>query len=115
MSQHSHLGLIDEPFDLGNLSPDLVFFADEVMDTLGQLLLRTKEISSTFSKHSISLFGNTQQNNSRNVCSEHPRVSIQIWHFLRIYTRFMQFYLCFLVWVSCTKLAFNHYFSSCFT
>lgn len=39
MSQLSHLGLIDEQVKIGNLSPDLVLFADEVMDTLGQLLL----------------------------------------------------------------------------
>lgn len=43
MSQRPHLGLIDQLFELGNLSPDPVFFADEVMDTLGQLLLRTDE------------------------------------------------------------------------
>lgn len=39
VSQLSHLGLIDEQVKIGNLSPDLVLFADEVMDTLGQLLL----------------------------------------------------------------------------
>lgn len=40
MSRLSHLGLTDELLQLSNLSPDLVLFADEVMDTLGQLLLR---------------------------------------------------------------------------
>lgn len=43
MSQLSHLSLIDEHFKLSNLSPDLVLFADEVMDTLGQLLLGREE------------------------------------------------------------------------
>lgn len=43
MSQLSHLSLIDEHLKLSNLSPDLVLFADEVMDTLGQLLLRREE------------------------------------------------------------------------
>lgn len=35
----SHLGLVDEYFQIGNLRPDLVLFADKVMNTLGQLLL----------------------------------------------------------------------------
>lgn len=39
MSWLSHLSLTDEQLKLSNLSPDLVLFADEVMDTLGQLLL----------------------------------------------------------------------------
>lgn len=43
MSQLSHLSLIDEHLKLSNLSPDLVLFADEVMDTLGQLLLGREE------------------------------------------------------------------------
>lgn len=43
MSQLSHLSLIDEHLKLSNLSPDLVLFADEVMDTLGQLLLEREE------------------------------------------------------------------------
>lgn len=29
-----YLGLTDEPVKLSNLSPDLVFFTDEIMDTL---------------------------------------------------------------------------------
>lgn len=37
--QHSHLGLVDETLQIGYLRPDLVLFADKVMDTLGQLLL----------------------------------------------------------------------------
>lgn len=43
MSQLSHLSLIDEHLKLSNLNPDLVLFADEVMDTLGQLLLGREE------------------------------------------------------------------------
>lgn len=43
MSQLSHLGLIDEQVKISNLSPDLVLFADEVMDTLGQLLLERQK------------------------------------------------------------------------
>lgn len=39
MTQLSHLGLVDEHLQFGNLRPDLVLFADKVMDTLGQLLL----------------------------------------------------------------------------
>lgn len=44
--QLSHLSLIDEQLKPSNLSPDLVLFADEVMDTLGQLLLVREKISS---------------------------------------------------------------------
>lgn len=39
MTQLSHLGLVDEHLQFSNLRPDLVLFADKVMDTLGQLLL----------------------------------------------------------------------------
>lgn len=42
-SQRAHLGLTDELLQTGNLSPDLVLFADQVMDTLGQLLLVRKK------------------------------------------------------------------------
>ena len=48
MSQLSHLSLIDEQVKISNLSPDLVLFADEVMDTLGQLLLLREKISSIY-------------------------------------------------------------------
>lgn len=44
-SQLSHLSLTDEQLKICNLSPDLVLFADEVMDTLGQLLLVREKIS----------------------------------------------------------------------
>lgn len=50
MSQLSYLGLIDEHLKLCNLSPDLVLLTDEVMDTLGQLLLAREQISSTLRK-----------------------------------------------------------------
>lgn len=43
LSQRSHLGLTDELLQTCNLSPDLVLFADKVMDTLGQLLLVRKK------------------------------------------------------------------------
>lgn len=51
-SRPAHLGLTDELLQTGNLSPDLVLFADQVMDTLGQLLLvrrgkKKKKLSST--------------------------------------------------------------------
>lgn len=49
-SRPAHLGLADELLQTGNLSPDLVLFADQVMDTLGQLLLvrgKKKKLSST--------------------------------------------------------------------
>lgn len=42
-SQLAHLGLTDETLQTCNLSPDLVLFADQVMDTLGQLLLVRKK------------------------------------------------------------------------
>ena len=45
LTQLSHLGLIDEQLQLCNLSPDLVLFADKVMDTLGQLLLERDELT----------------------------------------------------------------------
>lgn len=51
MSQLSHLSLIDEHLKLSNLSPDLVLFADEVMDTLGQLLLRREEKKKKSQQH----------------------------------------------------------------
>lgn len=40
----SYLGLIDQHIQLCNLSPDLVLFADEVMDTLGKLFLVNENI-----------------------------------------------------------------------
>lgn len=43
VTQRPHLGLSDQLLQLGNLSPHLVLFADEVMDTLGQLLLVTEK------------------------------------------------------------------------
>lgn len=46
MTQLPHLGLTDELLKICNLSPDLVLFANEVMDTLGQLLLLREKISS---------------------------------------------------------------------
>lgn len=46
MSQLSYLCLTDEQLKFSNLSPDLVLFADEVMDTFGQLLLVREKISS---------------------------------------------------------------------
>lgn len=72
MSQRPHLGLINQLLEIGNLSPDLVFFADEVMDTLGQLLLRT-EISSIYNKWSLKLFELFCVLSS-NVCYEHQSV-----------------------------------------
>ena len=45
----AHLGLTDEQLKLRNLSPDLVLFANEVMDTLGKLLLVRENISSIYS------------------------------------------------------------------
>lgn len=45
MSQLPHLSLTDEKLQLSNLSPDLILFADEVMDTLGQFLLQTETIN----------------------------------------------------------------------
>lgn len=42
VSQLSYLGLIDELLQISNLSPDLLLFTDEVMDTLGQLFLMSK-------------------------------------------------------------------------
>lgn len=39
MTRLSHISLVDEHLQFGNLRPDLVLFADKVMDTLGQLLL----------------------------------------------------------------------------
>lgn len=53
MNPLSHLSLIDEQLKLCNLSPDLVLFADKVMDTLGQLLLVREKIRSTNSKPSF--------------------------------------------------------------
>lgn len=48
LSQLAHLGATDELLQSCNLRPDLVLFADKVMDTLGQLLLvREKKISGT--------------------------------------------------------------------
>lgn len=53
MNLLSHLSLIDEQLKLCNLSPDLVLFADQVMDTLGQLLLMREKIRNTNSKSSL--------------------------------------------------------------
>lgn len=54
MSQLSHLSLIDEHLKLSNLNPDLVLFADEVMDTLGQLLLGREEGEKKKKKEKVS-------------------------------------------------------------
>lgn len=50
MTQHesAHLSLIDEHLKLSNLSSDLVLFADEVMDTLGQLFLKREKRPAAF-------------------------------------------------------------------
>lgn len=56
MSQLSHLSLIDEHLKLSNLNPDLVLFADEVMDTLGQLLLGRKERKKRKSEQHFSIY-----------------------------------------------------------
>lgn len=52
LSQRPHLGLTDELLKACNLSPDLVLFADKVMDTLGQLLLVSKKRSELMSSGS---------------------------------------------------------------
>lgn len=53
LSQLSHLGATDELLQTCNLSPDLVLFADKVMDTLGQLLLVREKKRSAAHKGSL--------------------------------------------------------------
>lgn len=53
LSQLSHLGPTDELLQPCNLSPDLVLFADKVMDTLGQLLLVRGKKGSAAQKGSL--------------------------------------------------------------
>lgn len=53
--QRSHLGLTDELLQTCNLRPDLVLFADKVMDALGQLLLGRRKQDQGSPKHAARI------------------------------------------------------------